>query len=183
MLAQRVDARIVAADLSDRALLATADAAQSAHLTDRVLPVAADCYRLGFADQSFDAVVSFGYASAASYLGAEREVARVLRPGGVAIIDFRNLSVYNTLLSPRAGWRIWRRYLRREKVYHLGPSGLREHFSPAGLELETLRYFNTYPPAGNRFSTQAYLRMEGLGQIIGRPLARVLMGKFRRLAT
>src|SRR5436190_7267539 len=44
----------------------------------------ASVYELPFPDAMFDAVVSFGYASAASYDGAEWEVARVLRPGGVA---------------------------------------------------------------------------------------------------
>ena len=41
-------------------------------------PVSTSCRS---ADGTFDVVVSFGYASAASYEGAEWEVARVLRPG------------------------------------------------------------------------------------------------------
>src|SRR5436190_23845348 len=53
----------------------------------RLALVRGSVYELPFPDGTFDAVVSFGYASAASYAGAEREVARVLRPGGVAIID------------------------------------------------------------------------------------------------
>ena len=79
-----------------------------------------------------------------------------------------------------AGWRMQRRYRRREKVYHLGPIGLREHFEPAGLDLEQVVYFNTYPPIGNALSVDTYLRLERLGRAVGRPVARVLAGKFRR---
>jgi SAM-dependent methyltransferase len=180
MVGQQLDATIAAVDISERAAATTSSAARNAGLSDRVHALRADCYRLGFADGAFDAVVSFGYASAASYEGAEVEVARVLRPGGVAVIDFRNLSVYNTLLNPVAGWRMQRRFRRRDKVYHLGPVGLREHFAPAGLDLERVFYFNTYPPIGNALSVDTYLRLERLGRVVGRPLARVLAAKFRR---
>ncbi|HEX3244811.1 MAG TPA: class I SAM-dependent methyltransferase, partial [Chloroflexota bacterium] len=138
MVSRRLHASIVAADISEHAVSATSSATRTAGLMDRICTVRADCYRLGFADCAFDAVMSYGYASAASYEGAEKEVARVLRPGGVAVIDFRNISFYNTVLDPMAGWRIWRRYRRHEKVYHLGPLGLREHFAPAGLDLEQI---------------------------------------------
>lgn len=180
MVSRRLNGTIVAVDISEHAVRDTHSAVQAAGLSARVYSVRADCYRLGFADGAFDALISFGYASAASYEGAEREVARVLRPGGVAVIDFRNLSVYNTLLNPRAGWRMHRRFRRRDKVYHLGPIGLQEHFAPVGLELEQIFYFNTYPPMGNVVSVRTYLRMERLGRAVGRPLARVLAAKFRR---
>ncbi|MFN0073625.1 MAG: hypothetical protein ACKVVP_19265, partial [Chloroflexota bacterium] len=85
-----------------------------------------------------------------------------------------------TLLNPRAGWRIWRRYLAGDKVYHLGPRGLRKHFAAAGLDLEDIRYFNTYPPMRNLVSTSSYLQLEHVGRILGRPIARVLVAKFRR---
>ncbi len=180
MVSQRLNASIAAVDLSERAVSTAQSAVQAAGLSSHIQSVRGDCYHLGFKDASFDAVISFGYASAASYEGAEREVARVLRPGGVAIIDFRNLSIYNTVLNPGAGWRIWTRYQRRDKVYHVGPIGLRQHFAQAGLDLEKVVYFNTYPPLGNRVSTETYLRMERIGRSFGRPLARVLAAKFRR---
>jgi hypothetical protein len=101
----------------------------------------------------------------------------------VAVIDFRNISFYNTVLDPMAGWRIWRRYRRHDKVYHLGPLGLRDHFAPAGLDLERIVYFNTYPPLGNALSTRTYLRLERIGRFIGCPLARVLVAKFRKRAS
>lgn len=181
LFAERSKATVIAADLSERATLEADRASKSANLDHRVQAVRADCYHLGFADASFDAVISFGYASAASYDGAQSEVARVLRPGGVAVVDFRNISIYNTLLNPGAGWRIWDRYHRRDKVYHFGPIGLREHFRPVGLELESIVYFNTYPPLGNRLSTSAYLKLEQIGRKVGRPVARVFAAKLRRV--
>jgi SAM-dependent methyltransferase len=180
MVARQHPATIVAVDISERAVQTTSAAARSVGLASQIHCVRADCYRLGFATGSLDAVMSFGYASAASYEGAEWEVARVLRPGGVALIDFRNLSIYNTLLNPLVGWRMQRRFRQRDKVYHLGPIGLREHFTPAGLQLEQVYYFNTYPPMGNALSVESYLRMERLGRVFGRPMARVLAAKFRR---
>jgi SAM-dependent methyltransferase len=180
MVGQQLDATITAVDISERAVETTGSAVAAAGLAGRIHTVRADCYRLGFADESFDAVISFGYASAASYDGAEREVARVLRPGGVAVIDFRNLSIYNTLLNPLVGWRMQQRFRRRDKVYHLGPVGLREHFAPVGLTIEDVVYFNTYPPMGSAVSVATYLRMERLGRAFGRPLARVLAAKLRR---
>jgi SAM-dependent methyltransferase len=173
-------ARLVAVDVSERAAAATALAVKQADLSQRISVALADCYRLGFGDAAFDAVISFGYASAASYEGAESEVARVLRPGGVAIIDFRNVSVYNTLLNPRAGLRMWQRFRRRDKVYHFGPIGLAEHFARRGLELEAVRYFNTYPPLGNVLPVSAYLALDRVGRRVGRPFGRVLIAKFRR---
>lgn len=180
LVGQQHPASLVAVDVSERAAAATAAAARTAGLSQRVHVALADCYHLGFADSAFDAVISFGYASAASYEGAETEVARVLRPGGVAIIDFRNVSLYNTLLNPGAGVRMWRRFQRRDKVYHFGPVGLAEHFSKRGLQLEAVRYFNTYPPLGNLLPVSAYLALDDLGRRVGRPLGRVLIAKFRR---
>lgn len=174
-------AQLVAVDVSERAIATTDRALADAGLRSHVQVARADCYRLGFTDGAFDAVISFGYASAASYEGAEREVARILRPGGVAIIDFRNISIYNTLLNPRSGLRIWQRFRRRDKVYHFGPLGLEDHFRPSGLKLESVRYFNTYPPLGNLLPESVYLAMDKVGRRLGRVAGRVLIGKFRRI--
>jgi len=68
------------------------------HLTDRLLE--ADVAALPFADGTFDAVVATG---ALEYVGdLERglgELARVLRPGGTAVVSFPNYR------SPHALWR------------------------------------------------------------------------------
>ena len=79
-------------------------------LPERLSLTRASVYELPFPDAAFDGVVSFGYASAASYEGAEWEVARVLDPGGVAVVDFANPSLYHWLAAPRPTWRWLQRY-------------------------------------------------------------------------
>lgn len=143
----------------------------------------ASVYELPFADGTFDVVVSFGYASAASYDGAEWEVARVLRPGGVAVVDFANPSLYHWLAAPRPTWRWLQRYRDpAESQYHFGRLGLRHHFSSAGLRLETIRFVNAYPPlerlAGRSWSAALDRRMAALA---GPVLGRVLLARLRRL--
>lgn len=184
LLLQEPRLEIVAMDLSRGAL-----AQFSARLDetpclggDRLQLVRASVYELPFPDASFDAVVSFGYASAASYEGAEWEVARVLRPGGVAIVDFANPSLYHWLAAPRPTWRWLRRYQSpAEAQYHFGRRGLAEHFGPAGLRLEALRYVNAYPPlerlAGQPWSPALDRRLSSLA---GPALGRVLLAKLRR---
>ena len=61
---------IAALDLSERAVWTAQSTVQAAGLSSRIQSVRGDCYHLGFQDASFDAVISFGYASAASYEGA-----------------------------------------------------------------------------------------------------------------
>jgi SAM-dependent methyltransferase len=142
----------------------------------------ASVYELPFRDGAFDAVVSFGYASAASYDGAEWEVTRVLRPGGVAVVDFANPSLYHWLAAPRPTWRWLRRFRDpAEAQYHFGRLGLRQHFGPAGLDLETIRYVNAYPPlerlAGRSWSAALDRRLAAVG---GPVLGRVLLARLRR---
>jgi SAM-dependent methyltransferase len=142
----------------------------------------ASVYELPFPDGAFDAVVSFGYASAASYEGAEWEVARVLRSGGVAVVDFANPSLYHWLAAPRPTWRWLQRYRDPAQAqYHFGRFGLRPHFGPAGLRLEALRYVNAYPPlerlAGQAWSAALDRRLAALG---GPILGRVLLARLRR---
>ena len=153
-----------------------------AELPPRLALVRASVYELPFPDGSFDAVVSFGYASAASYDGAQYEVARVLRPGGVAIVDFANPSLYHWLASPVPTLRWYRRFRAPgEAQYHFGWRGLREHFGPAGLRLDALRYLNAYPPLGvlaGRSWGPALDR--ACAALAGPLLGRVLIARFRR---
>ena len=142
----------------------------------------ASVYELPIPDGSFDAVVSFGYASAASYEGAEWEVARVLRPGGVAVVDFANPSLYHWLAAPRPTWRWLQRYRDPAQAqYHFGRLGLSAHFGPAGMRLEAMRYVNAYPPlerlAGRPWSASLDRRLAALG---GPVLGRVLLARLRR---
>jgi SAM-dependent methyltransferase len=177
------DARleIVAVDLS-AAALGQFRARLGQQLPDRLTLARASVYELPFTDGGFDAVVSFGYASAASYAGAKREVARVLRPGGVAIIDFVSPSLYRWLAAPTATFRWLQRYRDpAQEQYHFGRRGLRQHFGPAGLRLETVRYLNSYPPverlAGRPWSAPLDRALSGT---LGPMLGRVLLARLRK---
>ena len=181
------DARleIVALDLSAAALgqfRARVVAQGDDRLSGRLALARASVYELPFPDGTFDAVVSFGYASAASYEGAEWEVARVLKPGGVAVVDFANPTLYHWLAAPGPTWRWLQRYRDpSQSQYHFGWRGLKRHFAPAGLHLERLGYLNAYPPlerlAGQPWSATLARR---LARIWGPPLGRVLLARLRR---
>jgi len=172
---------IVALDLSSAALKQFRGRL-GGRLPDRLSLTRASVYQLPFPDGAFDAVVSFGYASAASYEGAEWEVARVLRPGGVAVVDFANPSLYHWLAAPRPTWRWLQRFRDPEQAqYHFGRLGLRQHFGPAGLQLEAMGYVNAYPPlerlAGQPWSASLDRR---LAAAAGPALGRVLLARLRR---
>lgn len=172
---------LVALDLSASAL-GQFRAGYPTDLPPRLALVRASVYELPFPDGAFDAVVSFGYASAASYDGAEREVARVLRPEGVAIVDFANPSLYHWLAGPAPTLRWYRRYRApREAQYHFGWRGLREHFGPAGLRLDALRYLNAYPPLSVLAGRPWSLKLDrSLSALAGPLLGRVTVARFRR---
>jgi SAM-dependent methyltransferase len=142
----------------------------------------ASVYELPFQDGAFDVVVSFGYASAASYTGAEWQVARVLRPDGVALVDFANPSLYHWLAAPGPTIRWLQRYRDPTQAqYHFGRRGLRRHFEPTGLRLDAVRYLNAYPPlerlAGRPWSAALDRRLSSL---FGPALGRVLLVRLRR---
>ena len=181
LLAEDARLSVVALDLS-RSALRQFRAGFEPKLPPRLGLVRASVYQLPFPDGAFDAVVSFGYASAASYDGAEREVARVLRPGGVAVIDFANPSLYHWLASPAPTLRWYRRFRApREAQYHFGSRGLREHFGPAGLRLDALRYVNAYPPLGALAGRPWCARLDrALSRLAGPALGRVMIARFRR---
>ena len=154
-----------------------------AERASRLTLTRASVYELPFPDGTFDVVVSFGYASAASYDGAEREVARVLRSGGVAVVDFANPSLYHWLAAPRPTWRWLQRYRDPTQAqYHFGRLGLRQHFGPAGLRLEAIRYVNAYPPL-ERLAGQSWIAAldRRLAAAAGPVLGRVLLARLRRV--
>ncbi len=144
--------------------------------------VRASVYELPFADQTFDAVVSFGYASAGSYDGVERELARVLRPAGVAVVDFANPSLYHWLGAPLTTLRWYRRFRDPDQAqYHFGRRGIAAHFAPAGLSVEAVGYIGAWPPLGPLVSLSVAPRADRLLSRAGGPLlGRVLLAKLRR---
>lgn len=173
---------LVALDVSAEAL-AQFRARLGGRPTERLGLVRGDVYRLPCPDGAFDALVSFGYASAASYSGIERELARVLRPGGVAVVDFAHPSLYHWLSAPRATLRWYRRFRDpREGQYHFGRRGVAAHFGPAGLVPERVGYLNAYPPlrmlAGRRWSAALDRHMS---RAFGGALGRVLLVRLRRV--
>lgn len=173
--------QLVGLDLS-AAALGQFRARLGGHLPEHLALARASVYELPFRDDAFDVVVSFGYASAASYDGAEWELARVLRPGGVAIVDFANPSLYRWLAAPRATWRWLTRFRDPAQAqYHFGRFGLARHFGPAGLNIEATRYLNAYPPlerlAGHPWSAGLDRTLSTIG---GPLLGRVLLAKLRR---
>lgn len=177
------DARleIVALDLS-AAALGQFRARLGQQLPDRLTLARASVYELPFRDGAFDAVVSFGYASAASYNGAEREVARVLKAGGVAVVDFVSPSLYRWLAAPKATFRWLQRYRDpSQEQYHFGRLGLKRHFGPVGLHLDAIRYLNAYPPL-ERLAGQSWSAPldRALSRTVGAALGRVLLARLRR---
>ncbi|MCC6176314.1 MAG: class I SAM-dependent methyltransferase [Chloroflexi bacterium] len=174
--------QMVGLDLSPEAL-AQHRARHGGHLPPRLGLVRGSVYRLPFLDGAFDAVVSFGYASAASYEGAEHELARVLRPGGAAVVDFASPSLYHWLATP-AATRDWYRRYRDPQAgqYHFGWRGLREHFAPAGLRVEAIRYLNAYPPLPWLAEQPWTARLDRiLAWLLGPLLGRVLLVRLRRV--
>jgi len=176
---------VIAADFSERALKAASEQIAKYGLGKRISLIKGDGYELSFRDNSFDIILSFGYGSVGSYVGIQKEISRVLKPGGVAIIDFRHLSIYNTLLTPRDFLRQWKRYRsgKEAKIYHLGQFGVKKHFQQFGLMLEDIRRFNTYPPLGNIASHKLYMLFENtFGRLFKPIFARVFLAKFKKVS-
>jgi SAM-dependent methyltransferase len=140
----------------------------------------ADAFRLGLASSSFDAVVSLGYASVGSYPGVQAELARVLRPGGLALIDYRRVGLYHLPTLPRQG-RHWLGAWRRGAV-SLPLAGLRPgaEWAAAEFKLEAVIPFNAFPPLTGRLSVEACLRLERLAGPLRPLLARTALARYRR---
>jgi SAM-dependent methyltransferase len=168
--------RVVGVDLAAGALrVARRDLGPDGRL------IQADAFRLGLASGSFDVVLSLGYASVGSYVGAQDEIARVLRPNGVALIDFRRVGLYHLPVLPWHGRRLLAAWRRGEVALPL--VGLRPAptWAAAGLRLVAAPRFNTFPPLGDRLRPRAALAFE---RRVGRPLspllARTVLAKFRK---
>ena len=166
---------VVGLDLASGALQAA-----GARLGPGARLVQGDAFRLPFAHAAFDAIVSLGYASVGSYPGVQSELARVLRPGGLALVDFRRFGLYHLPLLPfrlRQFAQAWQR-----GDVSLPFLGLRPHptWTAAGFQLEAVSLFNTYPPLGTRLPTHVAIAFEQrVGRALGPVLARTALARFR----
>ncbi len=138
-----------------------------------------DARTLPFKDSSIDVVVSFGYASVASYFDStiQNEVVRVLKEGGLLISDFENmLSPYN-FARPRRVLTQWRRYNGHDKSkpsYFFSVFGVANYFAGFGLRLLNTTFTNCFPPVRSLLPSGLLIRLDratrkiGLGPVCGR---------------
>lgn len=172
---------MVASDLSASAL--------SEHWRgpEGVYRVVCDASRLPFKSESMTVVLSFGYASVASYFdpSIQAEINRVLAPDGRLISDFRNsFSLWMVLVKPHWFAKSVTRYLGfGKRHYHVGAIGLRRYFSHARLQLVSRRYLLGFLPL-NLFSWQALVRFDQLLDRfhLNRLLGRIFIARFDKQA-
>lgn len=162
---------LVGCDLSSGALQ------NAKNLAPNINFAQADARYLPFKDSQFDGVVSFGYASVASYYepSIQKELYRILKSGGWLVSDFRNhLSLYFVLICPRQVTRCFLRYLGYGKVsYHFCTLGLAGYFSQFGFLLQGQRFCLCYPPM-RRLSFKLLITIE---DIFSRLRLSALMGR------
>jgi ubiquinone/menaquinone biosynthesis C-methylase UbiE len=145
-------------------------------------PLVCDAYHLPFADASFDAVISFGNACVASYKGVAPELSRVIRPGGLVVMDFVNhFSVYQLVR-----WRNWRRLLLYlgllkggEKYHHFGALSLRSFYRDYGLDLQRLQHLMPAPPLRGALTLRQYEVLDSIWPL-RRIFSAVLLAVFKK---
>lgn len=170
----------VAVDLIYPVLLKFYSESKKAKCSATILPVTSDANNLPFPDSTFDVILSFGRACAASYKTVAPEVARITKPGGLVIMDFINhRSLYDLLRR-----RNWKRLLthkkllaENEKYYHFGRTGIAEFYAQYGLRMLELSYLGSVIPMGNLFSTKNYRFLER-NWPLKRIFSRALLGTF-----
>lgn len=146
LLSMGVGVTVVGCDLSSTALLNARSSTQS----HRVTFLQVDANQLPFRDQTFHGVMSFGYASVASYHDSriQRELFRTIKPGGWLIVDFRNiLSLYFIFFRPL--WIV--KWLMRffgfgKRQYHLSTLGVTGYFSRYGFKTHSMQFLLSFPP-------------------------------------
>ncbi len=182
-LAQKMSHNLIICDISEIALDQAKKNIKAAGLENRIKIEKKDVYNLDYPDNYFDVVLSFGYASAATYPGVQQEVHRILKPNGILIIDFINhLSLYRLLFSPL---RIWKDFLEycQKKSYYFGILGIKKYFYSQKFKFIKRLYFNTYPPVlRNFFSPRFYILFEKtIGRIFRNILGRVVLVFFQKI--
>ena len=132
-------------NMLDRAAFRATDSSRAAFLQGSVTS-------LPFQDQSFDWVASSGVLTCLpdpeSAALALQEFYRVLKPGGVLVVDFFNRISHYTLL---------RKHLFRESIKppeYVSPSEFRKSLESAGFLVETYRGFDFKPCQGYLFMSR-----------------------------
>jgi len=126
-------------DFSEPLARECARRAQAAGVSARV--VIGDLQHLPIADRTFDAAYSIATLYYVPDLGqALRELARVLRPGGRALVEIGSLWSLNTLVARSAATGVI--------SYHVSPPAMSRALAGAGLEIEEHRCFQLLPMYG-----------------------------------
>ena len=180
LLAQKTDFQIIGCDISDFAVSRARANVANASLDSRITIEDGDVYNLKYPDSYFDIVISFGYTSAATYKGAQGEVARVLKPGGLLVCDFVNpSSIYKIYQLPKR----WNKFRKEEGKYYniLTANAIEKYFSNYNFQFISQKFFNTYPPLG--FVPENYLILfeKSAGRFLNRFLGRVRIVCFQKV--
>lgn len=179
LLAQNTNFEIIGCDVSKKCVSIARKNAELSGMERRIKIEEGDVYKLVYPDNYFDVIVSFGYVSAATYKGAQSEVARVLKPGGLLICDFINsLSIYKITNLPRR----WRKLINEEgKHYNTATlQGISEYFSRYNLQLVSQMLFNSYPPINFLPAECLILFDKSIGRALNKILGRVRLVCFQK---
>lgn len=178
LLAQKTDLEIICCDISDRCIERARENARNANVALRVKVERGDVYKLHYPDNEFDIVTSFGYSSAATYRGAQEEIARVLKPNGFLICDFINaLSMYKFIGAIR---KLRRMEKGNAKEYNfITTKGIQEYFRGYNFTFVGQRFFNTFPPVNFLPSGCLLLFEQKFGKFFSKFLGRVRLVCFR----
>ncbi|KKS22298.1 MAG: Demethylmenaquinone methyltransferase [Candidatus Roizmanbacteria bacterium GW2011_GWC2_41_7] len=165
LLAQNTNFEIIGFDIAKEAVLIAKANVKKAGLENRVEIKEGDVYNLHYPDNSFDVIVSFGYVSAATFPGRQKEIARILKPGGILVCDFINcLSAYKIFSTTR-------RVFGGKAPYYLTLEGIRKEFERGGLFVQDQKFLNTFPPLNLRINSKIFLAFE---ESLGRPFKKIL---------
>ncbi len=179
LLAKRANFRIIGCDISKVCVGGARDNVKRAGLMGKIKIEQGDVYSLAYPSNYFDVVVSFGYASAATYKGAQAEVSRVLKPGGFLVCDFINyLSLYKI-----ANFAVkWKKLVNEEGKYYNDATvrGISKYFTRYNLNFISQKLFNTYPPVNFLPPGALIFFDKTIGRVSSRILGRVRLVCFQK---
>jgi ubiquinone/menaquinone biosynthesis C-methylase UbiE len=173
MLVKKTGLQLIGCDISDTMLAMARTNVEKENIDIKFENQ--DVYNLTYPDNYFNVVFSFGYASAATYPNARKEVYRVLKPGGLLICDFINHnSLYKLLLLPKN--------IIKGNTTFQELLAIKKEFKLIGFKFLSKTYFNTYPPVFKKFiSVKIYILFENtIGRLFRKILGRVILICFQK---